>query len=399
MSSAARGSPRPKSKARAGSKPRAALKRLPGQVPGAGTVLHGPVNKAGVLQGGTRVRKAGSDEPMNPNKLVTDKRARSPATANKRALSTAVAAVANNPPQFAVGSAREEADALDPGGFVAAEKFDGMRPGFSFMTGWQGTGYYRDRTSWLLKQEHMARVEGLKREHKQKVDSLMRSIHKLQDKTKDLRRADKENRRSKLIIDLQNTVGEQEAVIRAMIRSLTASGYTDQQFAELFNGKKKLRDVDAIETGLRHAEREKESAEKKLKKLEAQYEQSNRTREQLESDFEAEITVWKAQALGAEELNQQLDAAFAEKEGSRAREQEATAAMDHMKDELQKLRVDAKTWEEQAAKNDKLLEQYQAVRYHYHPSCLLLLLLLLLHLLLLRLVLFRFVRVCHLGCG
>ena len=50
-----------------------------------------------------------------------------------------------------------------------------------------------------------------------------------------------------------------------MIRSLTAFGFTDEQFAEIFSGKKKLRDVDALETGLRQAERAKEAAERKLK--------------------------------------------------------------------------------------------------------------------------------------
>jgi hypothetical protein len=45
-----------------------------------------------------------------------------------------------------------------------------------------------------------------------------------------------ENRRSKLIMQLQQTNGEQEAVIRSMIRSLGAYGMRDEQFREIFKG-------------------------------------------------------------------------------------------------------------------------------------------------------------------
>ena len=327
--------------AKAGSGPkRAALKRLPGQIPGAGNVVHGPVNKAGMLQGGTRVRKAGAEKP---------------------ARDAAVAAVVQAPPKD-VEEARAEAEAADPGCFVAAEKFDGARAGFTFRTAWLGTGYYRDATQ-IQSELHSARVEELKREHKQKVESLMRSIHKLQDKTKDLRRADKENRRSKLIIDLQNTVGEQEAVIRAMIRSLTGFGFTDEQFAEVFSGKKKLRDVDALETGLRQAERAKEVAERKLRATEARYEQAKGTREQLKSEFEEQIIVWKSRANSAEEINKTLDDALAEAEASHAREQQASRDMEEMRSELEALRMNAQAWQEERVQNEALLEQLSTVRY------------------------------------
>jgi hypothetical protein len=293
-----------------------------------------------MLQGGTRVRKAGVEKP---------------------ARDAAVAAAVQAPPNH-VEDARAEAEAADPGCFVAAKKFDGARAGFTFRTAWLGTGYYRDATQ-IQSELHSARVEELKREHKQKVESLMRSIHKLQDKTKDLRRADKENRRSKLIIDLQNTVGEQEAVIRAMIRSLTGFGFTDEQFAEVFSGKKKLRDVDALETGLRQAERAKEAAERKLRATEARYEQAKGTREQLKSEFEEQIIVWKSRASSAEEINKTLDNALAEAEASHAREQQATRDMEEMRSELETLRVNAQAWQEERVQNEALLEQLSTVRY------------------------------------
>lgn len=342
--SAARG-PRPdatgQSKARTGPK-RVALKKLPGQIPGAGGVLYGPVNKADILQGGTRVRKAAPDDPNRP------------------ARDAAIVAVVKGP--HGVEDARAEAEAADPGCFVAAEKFNGARAGFTFRTAWLGTGYYRDATQ-IQSERHNARVEELKREHKQKVESLMRSIHKLQDKTKDLRRADKENRRSKLIIDLQNTVGEQEAVIRAMIRSLTGFGFSDAQFSEVFSGKKNLRDVDALETGLRQAERAKEAAQRKLKASESRYEQAKGTREQLKSEFEEQIIMWKSRACSAEEINKSLDHALAEAEASHAREQQATRDMEQMRAEMETLRVNTKAWEEERLQNEALLAQLSAVRY------------------------------------
>ena len=341
-SAAARGS-RPdatcQSKTRTAPK-RVALKKLPGQIPGAGGVLYGPVNKADILQGGTRVRKAAPDDSNRP---VRD---------------GGIVAIKG---PHAVEDARAEAEAADPGCFVAAEQFDGARAGFTFRTAWLGTGYYRDATQ-IQSERHNARVEELKREHKQKVESLMRSIHKLQDKTKDLRRADKENRRSKLIIDLQNTVGEQEAVIRAMIRSLTGFGFSDAQFAEIFSGKKNLRDVDALETGLRQAERAKEAAERKLKASESRYEQAKVTREQLQSEFEEQIIMWKSRASSAEEINKSLDHALAEAEASHAREQQATRDMEQMRAELQTLRVNTKAWEEERVQNEALLAQLSAVR-------------------------------------
>ena len=167
-------------------KPRKVRSQIPGKEP----AVRGPVDKKGVVQGGHRVR-GGKAEPTPP--------ARS-----------------------APSPAHEESAVVDEPDEPAAAVSEVER----------------------VRAEHKRRVEELKGEHKQKVEGLMRSIHKLQDKTKALRRADKENRRSKLIIGLQNTIGEQEAVIRSMIRTLTDRGFTDAQFAELFKGKKTLRDVD-----------------------------------------------------------------------------------------------------------------------------------------------------------
>ena len=299
--------------------PRAALKRLPGQVPGSGAVVRTPLGKAGIVQGGPRVRMAGLSDPLHPHRLVRVED--QPKQADE--WDAAVSAVAGSP----------EPAAAPPRG--AEEELVAQ------------------------KEEHKVRVETLKKEHREKVDSLMRSIHKLQDNTKALRRADKENRRSKLIVDLQNTIGEQEAVIRAMIRSLTASGFTDAQFAEVFKGKKKLRDVDAIETGLRSAERGKESAEKKLKSLEARYTTALETREQVESEYEEQITEWKMRASSAEELNQQLDAARSEAEGSKARAEELAAQMQGMQAESEQLRINAKAREGALEEQMALLEEYQ----------------------------------------
>lgn len=176
----------PHKKGRSAGKPRKVRSQIPGKEP----AVRGPVDKKGVVQGGHRVR-GGKAEPTPP--------ARS-----------------------APSPAHDESAVVDEPDEPAAAVSEVER----------------------VRAEHKRRVEELKGEHKQKVEGLMRSIHKLQDKTKALRRADKENRRSKLIIGLQNTIGEQEAVIRSMIRTLTDRGFTDAQFAELFKGKKTLRDVD-----------------------------------------------------------------------------------------------------------------------------------------------------------
>jgi hypothetical protein len=62
-------------------------------------------------------------------------------------------------------------------------------------------------------------------------------------------------------------------------------------------GKKTLRDVDAVESGLRSAERGRDKAERKLKVVEERYREVMGTREQLETQFEGQIMEWQVHGL------------------------------------------------------------------------------------------------------
>ena len=159
----------------------------------------------------------------------------------------------------------------------------------------------------------LSQVASLQTDHRVKVEALMRSIHKLQDKVKDMRRADKENRRSKHIIQLQQTIVEQEAVIRQMIRSTVSEGlgpddeprtmFPEKQLAEIFRGKKTLRELLVSETEMRKLKEQKTDTDEKLKFVLGKYAEAKGTRDEITTHYELQIREWKAKAqIATDEL-------------------------------------------------------------------------------------------------
>ena len=273
--------------------------------------MHGPLDKAAIIRGGNRLRYgtaaagAGADDEHN---APTPESRSLAATAATTSRNTTASSPPRNPPL------PEELE------LVVAQGAEG-----------EAAGSWTDGS-----------VLQLKSGHKQKVDSLMRSIHKLQEQVKQLRRADKENRRSKLIISLQQTVGEQEVAIRGMIRALAGFGYKDEQFREIFKGKKTLRDVDAVETGLRTAERERDKAQRKLEVVSSKLGRVEGTREQIETQYEGQIREWQSKAASAEAMGLELDEARTEVAAVRARAEAMASQMEEVMVARQELHVEAK---------------------------------------------------------
>jgi hypothetical protein len=315
-------------------------------------MLHGPVSKQAVALGGPRVRYAADDASPDvqhnrsgltgTSSLHVDHSLASPAIAVDRSLAA--------PPVLASKFTVTSLDIRSDGETYSANEGGAESDEEGQSSAW--TEEQVCHAALSSPHEHMYtqpnptinlipwQVTRLRAEQKQKVESLMRSIHKLQEKVKELRRADKENRRSRHIMTLQQTVAEQEAVIRQMIRDLASLGYSDGQFQATFAGKKTLRELNLSEGKLRAAAKAQDEAERRLATVERRYEGTKGTREELATRYEGKLLEWQQRAVQAEDKMKELQALSTDAAVTRARCVELERTLEEHREHHEQMRAE-----------------------------------------------------------